>query len=254
MLLITGEPGIGKSALASAIVEDASACGFTIASGRALAPEQTSAPPWLPLSACLRGIGIARALLPVDPQDVYGFWEDALAALGQASQRAPVLWLLEDLHDAIAQLKSADMFAAPSTLDSTGPSAHDTRRSGCSFALSGIRVVVATDRVRRRRVVDRDVGRQHRVASRSLPTLALGRDDLAVLSIVDVPRRMSIERAGLDRAVTRRSRSRRSGPGLISCALSVEFEAPVPSLPNASRSSVMSWFMNMRWPAFSGPR
>ena len=101
VLLIEGEPGIGKSALAAALAEDARSQGYSVASGRAL--ELSSAPPWLPLSPCLRSIGIARVLLPVDAQEVYGLWEDVLAALSDAAQRRPILWLLEDLHAADVQ-------------------------------------------------------------------------------------------------------------------------------------------------------
>ena len=110
VLLITGEPGIGKSALGSAIVQDASARGFAVASGRAL--EMSSAPPWLPLSPCLRSIGIARVLVPSDTQEVYGLWEDVLAALSEAAQRAPILWLLEDLHAADVQTLDLLVFLA----------------------------------------------------------------------------------------------------------------------------------------------
>lgn len=110
VLLITGEPGIGKSALAAAILEEASARGFSVSSGRAL--DVSGAPPWLPLSACLRSIGISRALLPVDAQEVYGLWEDVLAAQSAAAERAPLLWVLEDLHTADTQTLDLLVFLA----------------------------------------------------------------------------------------------------------------------------------------------
>jgi tetratricopeptide (TPR) repeat protein len=98
LVLLTGEPGIGKSTLAAAVVAGAAA-DFAITQGRAW--ELGDAPAYFPLRPCLRALGL-------EPQaggdaEAFALWERVLAALAQAAAARPVLWVLEDLHAADAQ-------------------------------------------------------------------------------------------------------------------------------------------------------
>jgi len=58
--LISGEAGIGKSALASAIAREAEARGARVTWGRAW--EFADAPPYFPVWPCLRSLGIELQL------------------------------------------------------------------------------------------------------------------------------------------------------------------------------------------------
>lgn len=102
LVLVRGEPGIGKSALVGAFAEELSAQEASIVSGRAW--ELAEAPPYFPLWPCLRSLGMGP---PDGSVDVYRLWEDVLARLARASGEKPVVWILEDIH--AADLQSLDL-------------------------------------------------------------------------------------------------------------------------------------------------
>lgn len=103
LILIRGEAGIGKSALAACAARAATAAGARVISGRAW--ELAEAPPYFPLWAALRDLGIPPPTR--DATDAFQLWEQVLAELAQASQRTPRVWVLEDLH--AADLLSLDL-------------------------------------------------------------------------------------------------------------------------------------------------
>jgi tetratricopeptide (TPR) repeat protein len=102
MVLVTGEAGIGKSALLASLAERATAQGFRPIWGRAW--EFADAPAYFPLRACLSALGV-RA--DAQSQSPFALWESVLEALSRASQSEPSLWLLEDLH--AADLQTLDL-------------------------------------------------------------------------------------------------------------------------------------------------
>jgi hypothetical protein len=92
IVIVSGEAGIGKSAVASAIAEQAERRGAAVTWGRAW--EFADAPPYFPVWPCLRALGVAS-----EP-DAFKLWEQVATALAAAAERAPVVWILEDLHAA----------------------------------------------------------------------------------------------------------------------------------------------------------
>ena len=106
LAVVSGEAGLGKSALLDEALSRAAARGFSIVEGRAW--EFADAPPLFPLSAALRSVGIdvAEARAGGD-QGAFLLWERVLEALAAVSEEAPVLWSVEDLH--AADLQSIDV-------------------------------------------------------------------------------------------------------------------------------------------------
>ncbi|MFO0727780.1 MAG: AAA family ATPase [Myxococcota bacterium] len=101
LIVLSGEAGIGKSALAQWFAERARALGFRVDSGRAW--ELGEAPAWFPLKACLRALGIDTRALPSLDTEVFGLWEEVLGAIVEQSAAHPLAWVLEDLHAADAR-------------------------------------------------------------------------------------------------------------------------------------------------------
>src|SRR4051794_1916116 len=98
VVLLRGEPGIGKSALLAAFAASAGAAGVAVVAGRSW--ELGEAPPYYPLWPCLRALGVEP---PASGADPFRLWEDVLAALaGRTTERA-LVWTLEDLHTADLQ-------------------------------------------------------------------------------------------------------------------------------------------------------
>jgi hypothetical protein len=97
--VLSGEAGIGKTALASAIAREAEARGAQVTWGRAW--EFAEAPPYFPVAPCLRSIGVEAH------GDAFALWERVLEALARAS--APAVWIVEDLH--AADLGTLDLLA-----------------------------------------------------------------------------------------------------------------------------------------------
>jgi tetratricopeptide (TPR) repeat protein len=102
MVLVTGEAGIGKSALLTSLASRATAQGFRPIWGRAW--EFADAPPYFPVRACLSALGVQAE---AQAQSPFALWESVLEALSRASQSEPSLWLLEDLH--AADLQTLDL-------------------------------------------------------------------------------------------------------------------------------------------------
>jgi tetratricopeptide (TPR) repeat protein len=105
LVLVSGEPGIGKSALADLIGQEAIARGGTVVFGRAW--ELAEAPPYFPIWSCLRSLGIEPPVGVVAESDAFHLWERVLEALGRAAAARPVVWILEDLH--AADLQTLDL-------------------------------------------------------------------------------------------------------------------------------------------------
>jgi tetratricopeptide (TPR) repeat protein len=94
--LVSGEAGIGKSALAAAVARDAEARGAAVTWGRAW--EFADAPPYFPIQPCLQKLGVT---LPAEAQGhAYGLWESVVASLARVAATSPAVWILEDMHAA----------------------------------------------------------------------------------------------------------------------------------------------------------
>lgn len=131
LVLLSGEPGIGKSRLAEELARRAKARGLVTAWGRAWEADGT--PPHWPWVEALRALGaseeardvladarrespeldalLGRSAGPVDESDGATFRLHAAVAqfLADASARTPVLILLEDLH--VADAATLDLLA-----------------------------------------------------------------------------------------------------------------------------------------------
>lgn len=106
VLVIEGEPGIGKSALAAAIAERAEAAGAAVRWGRAW--ELGNAPPYFPLRACLRELGVDPDRHGAD-EGPFALWEGVLDALARGAATQPRVWIIEDAH--AADLLTLDLLA-----------------------------------------------------------------------------------------------------------------------------------------------
>jgi len=118
LVLITGEAGIGKTTLVTAAAEDARARGVTVVGGRCW--DSQSAPSYWPWVQVMRGLrrhaspdewaeieeagatGLAvllgRAAQSQEQTDTFTLYDGITAALVAASQQAPVLAVIDDLH------------------------------------------------------------------------------------------------------------------------------------------------------------
>jgi hypothetical protein len=114
LALVSGEAGIGKSALVAALAPEAEARGAEVTWGRAW--EFAGAPPYFPLWPCLRPLGIAasRDDSTFDDGREFQLWESVVGALARASGTTPLVWILEDLHAAdLATLDLLSFLAQP---------------------------------------------------------------------------------------------------------------------------------------------
>src|SRR5437868_175481 len=98
LALVTGEAGIGKSALGAAIAEEAEARGATVTWGRAW--EYADAPPYFPVRPCLRALAIEHDLSKATEADAFQLWEHVLGKIGSLPSGKTHVWILEDLHAA----------------------------------------------------------------------------------------------------------------------------------------------------------
>ena len=104
LALVSGEPGIGKSALAEVVRCRAERLGFSIAVGRAW--EFADAPPWFPLRSGLRFLGLDLETLGPN-HDAFSLWEQVLESLARVTREVPLLWVIEDVH--AADLQTLDL-------------------------------------------------------------------------------------------------------------------------------------------------
>jgi predicted ATPase len=100
IVLLAGEPGIGKTRLALATTERATAAGARVVWGRCR--ESEGAPPLWPWTAVLRTIGIDphRLEAPTDTTARFRQFEEIAAALGSTASGEPLLVVLDDVHRA----------------------------------------------------------------------------------------------------------------------------------------------------------
>lgn len=92
LVLVRGEPGIGKSALLAEAIDRARANAI-VTSGRAW--ELADAPPYFPVWGCLKSLGVSTT-----ETDEFRLWERVLEALARASETQLVVWAIEDIHAA----------------------------------------------------------------------------------------------------------------------------------------------------------
>ena len=95
---LVGEPGIGKTRLATELIARARAAGFTVLIGRC--SQDDGAPPLWPWASVLDGLG---AELPSGgPQDAeitqFAAWEQIVRLVLDAAATSPVLLVFDDLH------------------------------------------------------------------------------------------------------------------------------------------------------------
>jgi tetratricopeptide (TPR) repeat protein len=142
LAVVSGDAGIGKSTLATAIGAEAEASGFDVTWGRAW--EFADAPPYFPLRTALRTLGIDPHRPDLREEGgSFRLWEEVVEALARAAK--PTMWILEDLH--AADLLTLDLLTF------------------LAQALRGLRVlVVATTRAQDPRLDERALQRITRMA------------------------------------------------------------------------------------------
>ena len=171
LAVVSGEAGIGKSAIVAEIAREAEARRATVTWGRAW--EFADAPPYFPVWACLGSLGVVidrviPSRAPVDAavgQDAFRLWEDVVSSIARASSTSPVVWVLEDLH-------AADLL----TLDLLTFLAHPLRAMPA--------MVIVTARDQDPRLTDRAAQRLTRMARDGVDVrlTALGDHDVAALA------------------------------------------------------------------------
>src|SRR5262245_28155586 len=95
LVVVSGEAGIGKSALADAVLDHAAAAGVAASYGRAW--EFADAPPYFPLRAALRSIAVDP---DVERDNPFALWDRALEQLALRASERPRLWIVDDAHAA----------------------------------------------------------------------------------------------------------------------------------------------------------
>ena len=164
LVLLSGEPGIGKSTLADIVGREAGERGHTVVFGRAW--ELAEAPPYFPVWSGLRALGLEPPSRGAAVEsDAFHLWERVLAGLGRAAALRPFVWILEDLH-------AADLL----TLDLLGFLARPLRALGV--------LLLVTMRDRDPRIGEPAAARLHRLCrdGRELRLASLDRAQLTALA------------------------------------------------------------------------
>src|SRR5215468_9340846 len=95
LAVVSGEAGIGKSALADAVLDHATAAGVAASYGRAW--EFADAPPYFPLRAALRSIAVDP---DAERDQPFALWDHVLDQLARGASERPRLWIVDDAHAA----------------------------------------------------------------------------------------------------------------------------------------------------------
>jgi tetratricopeptide (TPR) repeat protein len=111
LVLISGEPGIGKTALVSALAREAESAGALVVLGRAW--EFGEAPPYFPFRALFTTLGLdPRGFGPESSPFVV--WELVLSALARHTEAKTVVCVFDDVHAAdLATLDLLTLLAQP---------------------------------------------------------------------------------------------------------------------------------------------
>lgn len=111
LVLVSGEAGIGKSALADALTREAEAAGAEVVLGRAW--EFGEAPPYFPFRASFAALGL-QAETVAAAASAFRVWEAVLAALARAASSKTWVLVFEDIHAAdLATLDLLVLLAQP---------------------------------------------------------------------------------------------------------------------------------------------
>jgi DNA-binding SARP family transcriptional activator len=177
VVVIAGEPGVGKTRLAHEFAGRALAEGATVLLGRC---SQEPLEPFEPFAEALRQAGLSEAIAPGDPDESgarHRLFDGIDSAIAGLAARAPVVLLLDDLHWADRGTLLLTSFLIRSS--SPGPilvlaTYRDTelsRDNPLAGALSDLQRTGGLDRVRLRGLTPADVA----ALARSL----VGYDDVA---------------------------------------------------------------------------
>ena len=111
LVLVSGEAGIGKSALARVLVHEAAAMGALVATGAAW--ELGEAPAYFPLRPVCAALGLDPGELTAEASPFHA-WEKLLGALARSAAERPVMLLVEDVHAAdLGTLDLLTLLSAP---------------------------------------------------------------------------------------------------------------------------------------------
>ncbi len=102
LIVVSGEAGLGKTALVEAFARAAARDGAVVVHGRAW--ELADAPPYFPVWPCLRALAVEPGT-----RTPFELWEDVLGALATATSTQVVVWIIEDAH--VADLQTLDLLA-----------------------------------------------------------------------------------------------------------------------------------------------
>ena len=169
--LVRGPPGIGKTRLATEVREYAH--GLGAGTSHAFSWDQGGAPPFWPWRVVTQVIGASSTspplvgigdvdVLPHDDRDRFRLFDDALAFFRSVSEEAPVVIVLDDLHEAdlatilllrfiaegiaaipmmvIGTYRPADLVQRTELGEAAADHLEQAARSGGSVDLSGLRV------------------------------------------------------------------------------------------------------------------
>ncbi|HEX2730956.1 MAG TPA: AAA family ATPase [Polyangiaceae bacterium] len=114
LVVLSGEAGIGKSALIKWLSSEASARGAHIVLGRAW--EFGEAPPFFPFGPAFADLGVDPVEAALAPT-AFRIWERLVPGLARAAAEHPVVWIFEDIHAAdIGTLDLLALLAQPLTV------------------------------------------------------------------------------------------------------------------------------------------
>lgn len=99
LVVIAGEPGIGKSALIRDLGTEIELTGTAIVRGRAW--EFADAPPYFPLWPVFRSLDLDWRQATFEGEfGAFHLWEEVLSRISEKGSSDPTVWLIDDLHAA----------------------------------------------------------------------------------------------------------------------------------------------------------